>query len=649
MTAISGIWHFDGRPGALDRVSRMQAKLSLYARDRTGFWDDGAVALASGLTHTVPEDRFDRQPLSGCGGRITLVADVRIDNREALAASLNLSHDRVAGMADSALLLAGYEHWGVAVVERLVGPFCFAVWDGVDRTLTLVRDHFGVRPLFFHAAADWFAFSTMPKGLLALPEIPMRPDDSRMRDFSLLISRGTHSYFADIEGVDKGHVLIIRADGGMTSRQYWDPLAAPLLRFRHSHEYAEGLRETLTVAVRAMLRTDKAVGSYLSAGYDSSAITAGAARVLAERNAKLTAFTAVPRQGSCPRQNQKLLTDEGPIAALVAARYSNIHHRLVTAPQGRLIDVLDRHFFYSDRPLLNPVGGPWMDEILQQARNEGIGVLLTGEMGNCTISFRGNGYFLELVQGRQWLELAKSLAAHRGDWSLGRMKALKLTLRWGVGEARWGQLRRLMRGKDSDGTAGPQPGTFINRDRFMAADTQARLRALGLDVPLALRPETRQWQCDRMLGPDLANFDKGDLAAFGIDCRHPAIDLRVARFCLGVPLREQFRDGRFRGLFRSAFSDWLPSEVIQSDRTGYQNADWHLVMKEALPALEGELTRMAEVPEALGLFDLRGIRETLDAFPSTDDGADETSRRFCSKLSRAVSGLHFLRRASGRN
>lgn len=639
---ICGVYHFDGRADAGERVRSMCGALTLYGRDRQNAWDGGDIALACGLTHTVPEDRFDRQPLRAGEGRFVLVADLRLDNREELAGELGIPGGRQAEMADSDLLLAGWERWQTGVVDHLVGPFCFAVWDRAERTLTLVRDHLGVRPLYFHAPRGWFAFATMPKGLLALPEIPRRPNENRLMDYALMQSLSAESFYAGIDGIGRGQITVVHADGRRTTRTYWDPLAVVPLTFTRPEAYGEGLRDVLTTAVRAMLRTTRPIGTQLSAGHDSTAVTAAAARLLAERGGSLTAYTAVPRPGYLPPAAKSGLTDEGPIAARVAARYPNIRHHLVQAPLGGFFEMLDRYAYFNDQPLLNPINGLWLDKIYRSASEVGVGVMLTGGTGNMTISFRGDGYFRELYEAGHCRELLNALRAFRGEYYLSRWRAARLVLGWLAGEADGGFIHRVVRGAHKGQTVSLSSWSPLHPDHFADSQARDRLRSRGYTLDWPTHRQTKQWQAKRFLNPGLSEaFKEGCLAAYGVDTRTPARDLRVVRFCLGIPLRENFRNGRLRSVYREAFSEWVPKEVTELNKSGRQGADWHLLLKAELPELRRELERTPNVPEIQSVLDIPGLRALAAQYPETDDGTRGTEALFAHKLTRGMAALRF--------
>src|SRR5262245_5725033 len=244
MTALAGLWRFDGRPDAAEGCERMLAAQSLYGPHHKAQWSDKMVAFGRRLFRVLPEDAFDRQPLIGGGGRYVLVADVRLDNREQLTEALGIPAPQARTLCDAAILLAAVERWDESCLERLVGDYAFAAWDATRRRLLLARDPLGWRPLHYHRGNQFFAFSSMPKGLHALPEVPYGPDEDRIAEFVALIPEtGTQSYFLGIERVEPGHVTTVTKDQ-LVTRRHWQPNRRQIALGR-PEEYSEALRELL--------------------------------------------------------------------------------------------------------------------------------------------------------------------------------------------------------------------------------------------------------------------------------------------------------------------------------------------------------------------------------------------------------------------
>src|SRR6185312_9717480 len=126
-----------------------------------------------------------------------------------------ISSGALAGMADSALLLAACKKWGEDCADRLLGDFVFALWDARAGKLTLARDHMGQRHLFFHRGRDFIAFATEVNGLWALPDVPRALDDTQLAR-ALMVDmspRGGQSLFAGVAYIPGGTAMNVGRDG----------------------------------------------------------------------------------------------------------------------------------------------------------------------------------------------------------------------------------------------------------------------------------------------------------------------------------------------------------------------------------------------------------------------------------------------------
>ncbi|HYW17319.1 MAG TPA: asparagine synthase-related protein, partial [Allosphingosinicella sp.] len=380
MTAIAGYWSLEYRPDPAAWCERMLKSQQIYGPQPPAVASDGGIALGQRLFGLTAEDRRKQRVASGGGGSTLLVADSRLDNREELCEALAIPAAEGRGLADPAIILRAIERWDEAAVERLQGDFAFAFWDSRRRRLLLARDFLGHRPLHYARRDGFFAFASMPKGLHALPEIPSAPDREAVAGFLALIPEdGSETFFQGIDKVRAGEILAVTRDG-LSSTRWWRPPLEPL-RLKGTEDYAEALREQFDRAVADRLRgAESGVAAHLSGGLDSSAVAATAARLTASAGGRVTAFTAVPRAGYDSSEVRNAFADEGPYAAEVAAMYPNMDHVLVRNGGSPFAD-LDRLFFVYERPVLNLCNGVWMHRILDQARDRGLRVLLSGARG----------------------------------------------------------------------------------------------------------------------------------------------------------------------------------------------------------------------------------------------------------------------------
>lgn len=641
MTALAGFWALGGAGEPRASVQRMLRAQQIYAKAPPAIWGGGDVAFGRGLFATLPEDRYDRGPVVGGGGRWVLAADIRIDDRADLGRSLGIAGEEASMLSDSALAMRAVERWGDDAIARLVGDFALALWDAHEQRLLLARDFMGQRPLHFHRGSRFFAFASTPRGLQALPDVPQGPDAAAVEEFlALMPETGRGSFFASVERVLPGE-MVVATRSGETSRQHWR-FAAPPLRLGSSEEYAEAVRDALDVAVASRLRgAGPRVAAHLSGGLDSSAVAATAARVMGPLG-EVTAFTSVPPEGFDAGVGPSRFADEGPHAAAVAALYPNMEHVLVRTAGQSPVANLDRNFFLFQRPVLNLCNLVWHDAILDEAKRRGLGVLLTGQLGNMSFSYGG----LETLPGHlargRLLRLARETAAlRRGGLPLKTIASH--TIGPYLPARAWQAVNRWAGRHFQD----------IGRYSALRADRAAEMapEAAARDLDFTFRPRRdplalRLWV---MGGIDFGNYNKGYLGGWGVDVRDPTGDRRLVELCLSIPAEEYLVGGRTRAIARSAFSDRLPPIVTQETRKGMQGTDWHQGLVAGWDRVRDEVGRFSEVPEARRSLDTQRLARMLERPPEGDWNSQERVAQYRLALLRGVSAGHFIRKAKGVN
>ena len=406
MSAIAGIWSFDGGVPVASACHDMLQALSVYGRDDCSQYTGSSIAMGRCLLRLLPEDRFDQQPLSA-DGVTALVADVRLDNRAELGTELGLSTQRTAVMADSDLLLAAWQHWREQCVDHLCGAFSFAVWNQREQHLFLARDHTGERPLYYTSAGNNFAFASMPKGLHQLSFIAAEVDEDYLARYLTLANIPIEqTIFRNIRRLPSGCALSVQREKTKLWR-HWRTDQLEDLRLRSPEDYLHCFREKFDQGVRARLRTTGGIGAQLSGGLDSGAVAATAAGLLGAEGRELTCFTAVPRPGFAGLGSETHFDDEGGPASEVAALYPNMRHVLVDSSGTSFLDILDHNNNLYDHPCFGPSNEVWSNAILDRARASGITVLLNGNCGNSTLSYDGMPAFSAWFRSGQWGTLAR--------------------------------------------------------------------------------------------------------------------------------------------------------------------------------------------------------------------------------------------------
>jgi asparagine synthase (glutamine-hydrolysing) len=611
----------------------MLSAQAIYGPHSEAQWGDGDVSLGRRLFRLLPEDVHDRGPIALPDGAV-LTADVRLDNREDLCSALAIEPARARLLSDAAVLAAVWLRWREEGFARLSGDWALAVWDPQAQALTLARDPFGHRPLHYHYASGLAAFASMPLGLHALAAIPVEPEEIRLAAFlALRPETGPATFFAGVQRVEPGAVTRITRQG----LRCWTHYAPPrrMLTLSGPAAYAEALREQLDRSVAARLRgAGGQVGSHLSSGWDSPAVTATAARLLAPEGGRVVAFTAAPRPGYLGAAPPRRHGDESSGAAAVAALYPNIDHVILRGAARSPLADLDRDHALGGRPVLNPCNQVWINDINRAAQSRGVRVMLTGDLGNIGLTDDGQASLPDLAAAGRWLTWLALARAARRSGTLTWPGVLAASFPHALPAEAWRRLRLLFRSPFSD----VQHYSALRPERLAALPTP--------EAPLGSRWERALETLWRM---DLALSHKASLAAYGVDIRDPLTDRGLIEFCLSVPIRQLIADGRLRALARRALADRLPPELLAMPTRGYQAVDWHEGLTADRATLAADLDRLAATPMVARLMDIDALRALAARWPDRDWIDPSTEDAYRRRLLRGVAVGRFITRALGVN
>ena len=606
----------------------------VYGPDGIAVATSGDVALGRALYKLLPEDDEDRQPLVSGDKRFVFVADARIDDRDELLERLGRSGPP-ATAADASILFACLQRWGEQALDFVLGDYAFALWDRQRCRLVLACDPLGQRPLYYHQGSGFVAAASMPKGLHVLPEVPRSADAEWLTEFiGYIPHRGPRTQFRSIERVEPGHVVRIEK-GRVESTRFWDPEPRDL-GTKDFASLREALRAELDRAVRVRLRRrEGAVAAHLSGGWDSGSVASTAASLLANEGSALVAFTSVPRPASASLPLANRFTDEGPLAAAVAARHRNIEHVLVPGSAASPIMPLDKLFELYERPAATLCNNVWMSEIRTIARQRHCRVLLTGEVGNWTIS--GGSYLLlgEYVRlGRwgAWLREARAIARKRVMRPRGILaNSLILLLPRELVAMAMPLSSARIHGADYN-PAHPALAPVIAKKR----------RKLFRRQPKSHFGSTAHGLKHREFG----DYRKGALASSGIDERDPTADRRLAEFCLSLPLEMLLKNGERRPLAKAALSDRLPAAVLEQKARGYQAPDWHEGLTANRSAILDLIEEISTDSMAASLLDIEAMRRWVRDWPSGGWEDPRITARYRNALLVGLSAGHFALRAN---
>ncbi len=635
MHAIAGVWlQGSASSSVLPPENLCQAMLRALCAAEANIETPRGLAIALGSCAfpgaSAPFSEASHGHICDHEGGVTVVADIRLDNRDHLAQALSLGPGQLRETSDISLLLKAWRQWGEACVEHLEGGFALACWDGARRTLFLARDHAGERPLFFSRVQGLFAFASMPRGLSELPKVGSRLDQERMLSFlSILSPATTQTFFQGIERLPPGYCLTA-TPGKVQLRRYWHPADAKPIRYKRDEEYLADFHERFDRAVTVRLRTAGRIGSHLSGGLDSSSVTVTAARLLAARGSDLTAFTSVPVPGFKGVTLPGRFGDEGPAAAEVAAMYPNIEHVLINLVGKDVLASMDRFGRLADQPVFNVINQTWLEAILDESKARGIRVLLEGGGGNASISFGGLVGLSDLFRAGRWFMLAKQVRQLRANGHTSWRGAAS----WAVGPVTPSWLRQLFDPEMREFSFAFSP---IHPERSAEHRLKERVfeEFFASDTSETFRRKFYEY------------FDPGSVnstatAGWGIECRDPTLDKNVFEFCYAIPIEQYLAGGQNRSLIRRAMQGRLPAATLQRTTSGLQAADWYLILGPMRDRLGAELAWISQSPLARHLLDLPRLRHLLESWPSSGYERPIVDETYHFALTRGLAAGHFI-------
>ncbi|WP_030166167.1 asparagine synthase (glutamine-hydrolyzing) [Streptomyces sp. NRRL S-813] len=269
-------------------LDAMTETMACRGPDARGTWTDGPAALGHRRLAII-DLPGGRQPMTADtpDGTVALVYSGEAYNFTELRADLVARGHRFTTDSDTEVVLRGYLEWGDTVAERLNGMYAFAVWDGRHGKLVMIRDRMGIKPFYYHPTPDGVLFGSEPKAILANPLIRRRVTLDGLRELFTFVKTPGHAVWDGMREVEPGTVVTVDRTGPHT-RVYWRLDTRPHLDDRDTT--IATVRTLLDDIVRRQLVADVPRCTLLSGGLDSSAMTALAARQLAEHGERVRSF-----------------------------------------------------------------------------------------------------------------------------------------------------------------------------------------------------------------------------------------------------------------------------------------------------------------------------------------------------------------------
>ena len=375
MCGIAGIFNLNGEPASPVVLRRMTDAIAHRGPDGEGFYSDGFIALGHRRLAIIDLSPAGHQPMISRDQQVVLSYNGEIYNFQEIRTQLESLGHQFHSKTDSEVVLNAWNQWGSGCVNHFNGMYAFAVWDKREQSLFLVRDRYGIKPLYYACWGQTFLFGSEQKAILAHPAAKRELDKRALLEYFTF-----QNLFTDrtlLEGVKllppaSIAKVSLGSNGSPQISRYWD------YRFREPDhpadpkEYREELDRLMRQAVNRQLVTDVEIGAYLSGGMDSGTLTALAAKDLPYIKTFTCGFDMSSASGI------ELTFDERVKAEAMSALFKTEHYEMVlkAGDMERCMPKLVRHL---EEPR---VGQSYPNYYAAQLAGKFVKVVLSGAGGD---------------------------------------------------------------------------------------------------------------------------------------------------------------------------------------------------------------------------------------------------------------------------
>lgn len=347
MCGIAGIVNYKGVPVEPPALQAMTDAISHRGPDGEGHWIEDGVGLGHRRLSIIDLSPLAHQPMMSHDKRYVLSYNGEIYNFRELRAELEAIGYPFRSKSDSEVLLTAWTAWGTRALDRLNGMFAFVIWDRIEKTLTLARDRYGIKPLYLEETPRGLTFSSEQKAILACPGKSVGIDREALLEYFTFQNLFTNRTL--VKGVTlmpPGHYAVLDTRAGnprLKFTKYWDFSFTEPSEKIDRFEYIEELDRLFAQAVNRQLVADVELGSYLSGGMDSGSITAVAAQSIPDLKTFTCGFDLSSASGI------ELVFDERVAAEAMSARFCTEHYEMVLKA-GDMERCLPRLAYHLEEP-----------------------------------------------------------------------------------------------------------------------------------------------------------------------------------------------------------------------------------------------------------------------------------------------------------
>lgn len=596
MCGICGVLNFDGSKVSSALLKKMTDSIAHRGPDGEGWYQSKGLGFGHRRLAIIDLSPLGDQPMVTQDNRYALTYNGEIYNFREIRADLIAKDHSFRSQTDSEVVLRAWAEWGTECVLKFNGMFAFAIWDSVQEDLFLVRDRYGIKPLYYSLAGNSIVFGSEQRAIKEHPAVNATLDKRALLEYFTFQNMFTDRTFVeDIKILPAGTILSINARTQRISKnQYWDYHFREPKGKTDTREYKEELDRLLRQAVSRQLLSDVEIGAYLSGGMDSGTITALAATELPYIKTFTCGFDLSSATGV------ELGFDERVKAKAMSALFKTEHYEVVLK-SGDMERCLDTVVQAIEEPR---VGQSYPNFYVARLASKFVKVVLSGAGGDELFG----GYPWRYYIGSDSKNFEEYVDNYYAYWhrlvSNSQLKQLFAPIWSEVGDVWTRDIFRDVFNNHANELVTPQD--YVNHSLYFEAKTFLHgLFVVEDKLSMANGLETR------------VPFMDNDLVDFAMMC---PVDLKVKNLSNRPRLDEnqigdkkeayfqQTSDGK--SILREVMSEIIPPSITSGPKKGFSSPDASWFMNDSASFVR---QRLLNADSGLkGLFDERVVTEIVN-------------------------------------
>lgn len=527
-----------------DILEKMNETLRTRGPDAEGTWVSKHVALGHRRLIVIDPEGGVQPMMKQIGNRRYVITyNGEIYNFQELRSKLISRGYQFETRSDTEVILVAYAEWKEDCPKYLNGIFAFAIWDEAAQKLFLARDRIGVKPLFYAMKGSTFLFGSELKAILAHPEIPAVVNEEGLAEVLLMGPARTPGcgIFRNIYECKPGMWMQVSREG-VQSSSYWQ-----LVSKEHADDFTETaatVRDLFYQAVKRQLVSDVPVGTMLSGGLDSSAISSCAAQIFREEGrGALSTFSIDYEENDRFFQANEFQPNSDAPWVQQMVDYLQSDHQVVLLPISELIESLPTALWGRDLPGMTDIDSSLF--LFCKAIKKKTTVVLSGECAD------------EVFGGYPWFHREELINSGTFPWARLVEKRIQFL-------------------------------TDHVKKRIDPMDyVQTRYREALSEVPHFSAESSQEAQMRELFYLNLTRWmptllDRKDRMSMlvGLEVRVPYCDHHLVEYVWNVPWSMKTFGNREKGLLRKALEGFLPKEVLARKKSPYPKTHHPLYLAE---------------------------------------------------------------------